>query len=288
MPTRRTKRTLQPKLDGMLAKCIADVRSLGYEPTGDILPHVRITTNSRGLGECRDTAKALRRVRRGVYDVIPGRRPVFLISCSVNAGESDQEFLDVLYHEVIHTLPSCFSHGREFKDAAHRVNEAFGANVQTSKRAGDRQAGGQADGQRHDRRSEVMALVGSTIRMRRPRGDIEFVVRGLNGRPKKCVDLTRVSDGESYVTTPDAVLAAEVVRTPCAGGKAPAQGWAAAPTREQVAAMAGKVLLTANGRRMRVDGVNGRPKNCVELTDAASGRRYLAPLTFLAGAREIG
>lgn len=207
MATRRGNKTLQAKLDRMLAKAIADVRSLGYEPSGDIEPHVRITGNSRSIGTCTEVTKSLYRVRRGVYDVIPGRRPRFRISCSRNAGNSDAEVMDVIYHEVIHTLPGCFSHGREFKQAAERVNEAFGAHVQTTKQKATDSAGRMLVGSMrltHDEaKAEVEKLVGRTFDS--PKRSMRLV--GINPRaPKRCCSLVDVNTGDQLACAPELLL----------------------------------------------------------------------------------
>lgn len=207
MATRRTEKTLQRKLNKMLAQCIADVRSLGYEPSGDILPHVRLTTNTRSLGSCQEMTGALRRVRRGVYDVVPGRRPVFRISCSVNAGTSDEEFKDVLYHEVIHTLRGCFSHGKAFKDAAERVNKAFGANVETTKDAGTDSSGRMLVGTMrvtHDEAREKAAdLVGNVFLIKGRR----YQLTGMNPRaPKNSCRLTDLATGRGASAPPEYIL----------------------------------------------------------------------------------
>lgn len=207
MATRRTGKTLQAKLDRMLAKAIADIRSLGYEPSGDILPHVRMTTNSRSLGSCQEMTQSLRRVKRGVYEVIPGRRPVFRISCSVNAGSSDAEFMDVLYHEVIHTLPGCFSHGAAFKAAAERVNVAFGANVETRKSVGTDSDGKQLVGTMrvtHDEaKAQAAKLVGHTFVIKGRR----YRLTGMNPRaPKNSCKLVDLATGRGASAPPEYIL----------------------------------------------------------------------------------
>ena len=207
MATKRTGRTLQRKLDRMLAQCIEDIRSLGYEPSGDILPHVRITTNSTRLGTCQDTTRSLMRVRRGVYEVIPGRRPVFLISCSANAGSSDGEFKDVLYHEVIHTLPGCFSHGATFKAVAEHVNKSFGANVETRKSAETDSSGRQLVGTmrvtHEEAKEHAGQLVGNTFVIKGRR----YRLTGMNPRaPKNSCQLVDLSTGGRASAPPEYIL----------------------------------------------------------------------------------
>lgn len=191
----------------MLAKCIADVRSLGYEPVGEILPHVRLTNNSRGLGSCKELNGVLYRVRRGVYDVIPGMRARFQISCSVNAGESDSEFLDVLYHEVIHTLPRCFSHGREFKEVAGRVNAAFGAHVETRKTTGTDSSGRMRIGTMrltHDEaKAKATELTGRVFLIKGRRCKLT----GMNPRaPKNSCKLVDLATGAMASAPPEYLL----------------------------------------------------------------------------------
>ena len=207
MATKRSMRTLQRKMDNMLAKCVADVRSIGYEPVGDILPHVRLTNNSRGLGSCQEMTGALYRVKRGVYDVRPGRRAKFRISCSVNAGNSDAEFYDVLYHEVIHTLPGCFSHGREFKAAAEKVNAAFGANVETRKTTGKDSSGRMLIGTMrltHDEAKEkARELVGNVFIIKGRR----YKMTGINPRaPKNSCKLVDLATGGMVAAPPEYIL----------------------------------------------------------------------------------
>lgn len=207
MATRRTGKTLQRKLNGMLAQCIADVRSIGYEPSGRILPHVRVTTNSRSLGMCQEMTSSLYRVKRGVYDVIPGRSPIFQISCSVNAGSSDAEFKDVLYHEVIHTLPGCFSHGKPFKAVAEHVNREFGANVETRKSAGKDSSGRVVVGSMrvtHDEaKQKAEDLVGNVFIIKGRR----YQMTGMNPRaPKNSCKLVDLGTGRGASTSPEYLL----------------------------------------------------------------------------------
>lgn len=134
--------------DEALMRCLRDVEALGLSPVGDIEPHVRLTDNRTRLGTCRETTGAyIRGNRRGERILTPGSHPRFLISCTRNVGDV-AELLDVMYHEVIHTLPGCFSHGREFKAAAAKVNAAYGCNVTVTRR------GTPGDGGRTGRRRE--------------------------------------------------------------------------------------------------------------------------------------
>lgn len=295
MATRRTTATLQPKLDRMLAKCIRDVRSLGYRPVGRIKPHVRITKNTRGIGQCRELTGAYYRLRgdkRGTRRLREGAKPVFEISCSVNAGSSDQEFLDTLYHEVIHTLPGCFSHGKEFKAVATRVNEAFGCSVTVTKQ----------DEEPEGARATIDSLIGESFTDERGR---RMTLVGTNPRARKnYCRLREDATGREYVCAPAYVLGqvalsddadAETNAGDRQSGDEPSQqgrlrrngdgspygfltGDAA---RKVVAAMVGKVFVDGK-TRLRLEGINSRaPKNCCRLLNLGNGKRYVAPPEYV-------
>lgn len=314
MTTRRTVATLQPKLDRMLARCIRDVKSLGYRPVGRIKPKVRITKNTRGIGQCRETTGAYYRRsgdKPGVRRLRAGAKPVFEISCSVNAGNSDEEFLDVLYHEVIHTLPGCFSHGKEFQEAAKRVNEAFGCNVTTTK---DAFAAKEDTGlTRKEERSMVDELIGSSFK-----GDdghrMTLVATNPRARKHYC-HLRDEETGRTYACPPSYVLERVLAEDAAegdsgdegdgaaaepgdwkarmeerkkngatGGAKADATPYAfltGAAARKIVSAMVGKVFLD-RGDRLRLDGINSRaPKNCCQLRSMSTGKQYVAPPEYV-------
>ena len=310
MTTRRTMATLQPKLNRMLAQCIRDVKSLGYRPVGRIKPQVRITRNTRGIGQCRETTGAYYRRRGdkpGVRRLRDGAKPVFEISCSVNAGNSDKEFLDVLYHEVIHTLPGCFSHGKEFQEAAKRVNEAFGCNVTTTK---DVFAAKEDTGlTRKEERSMVDELLGSSFK-----GDdghrMTLVATNPRARKHYC-HLRDEETGRTYACPPSYVLErvlAEDAKEDASGGNittesdsrnaqttktsknglhqadpgaTPYAFLTGTAARKIVSAMVGKVFLD-RGDRLRLDGINPRaPKNCCQLRSLRTGKQYVAPPEYV-------
>ena len=170
----------QERFDTLLADCDLCLRRIGIAPR-EYLPSVRLTHNRSRIGSCKKL--------RG------GRKPLFQISCSVDACKTDAQARDVLYHELIHTLPGCFDHGERFREAAARVNEAYGTNVCATRREPARRVP-------EVLRSEVEPLVGSELVVRGRR--YRFV--GLNTRPKRCCDL-QDERGRVYVCAPAYVLA---------------------------------------------------------------------------------
>lgn len=42
---------------------------------------------------------------------------------------SGAETLDTMIHEILHCLPKCFNHGKNWKHEAHKVNELLGTNI---------------------------------------------------------------------------------------------------------------------------------------------------------------
>ena len=94
---------VQARFDVLLEDCAICLRRIGLSPR-EYLPSVRLTHNRSRIGSCKKL--------RG------GRRPLFQISCSVDACKTDAQARDVLYHELIHTLPGCFDHGERLCAAA--------------------------------------------------------------------------------------------------------------------------------------------------------------------------
>jgi hypothetical protein len=194
----------QSRYDALLAKAIADISALGHVPIGTIDPHVRITRNRTALGSCRDRAGALYRMRgkRGSVACRDGMIPVFEISCSRNAGGSDAEILDVLYHEVIHTLPGCYHHTRAFKEIAAEVNSAYGASVQVRKEdagSGSARAMG---------RDEARRLVGALFSMD---GKKYRLIEFKRNSPKWCCVLRESSGSNVYLTTLEGLSSMELL-----------------------------------------------------------------------------
>ncbi|MCI6548769.1 MAG: hypothetical protein MR874_09935 [Coriobacteriaceae bacterium] len=172
--------TDQERFDGLLSECDSCLRRIGLSPRA-YLPSVRLTHNRSRIGSCKKL--------RG------GRRPLFQISCSVDACATDAQVRDVLFHELIHTLPGCFDHGNRFREAAAKANAAYGTEVRATRREPARRVP-------EVPRWRVAPLVGTELLVRGRR--YRFV--GMNDRPKRCCNLTD-ERGRSYVCAPAYVLA---------------------------------------------------------------------------------
>lgn len=182
----------QERFDAMLEKAIRDIRALGYESIGTIEPHVRITGNVSRIGSCKELTGAYLR-SSGHPRLRANASPAFRISCSVNAGSDDAEIMDTMYHEVIHTLPGCFSHGDGFQSAAAKVNRAYHARVSTTKV--------------HEvsaRSAEMDAYIGRRFKVAERMYRLDDV---LHNRPKWSCAVTEEGTGKQYLMRPDTVLA---------------------------------------------------------------------------------
>ena len=165
----------QERFDALLADCDLCLRRIGLSPR-EYLPSVRLTHNRSRIGSCKKL--------RG------GRKPLFQISCSVDACKTDAQVRDVLFHELIHTLPGCFDHGRRFREVAAMVNAAYGTDVRATRREPVRKVS-------EVPRSQVEPLVGTELLVRGKR--YRFV--GMNERPKRCCNLAD-ERGRLYVCAP--------------------------------------------------------------------------------------
>ena len=170
----------QERFDALLADCDLCLRHIGISPR-EYLPSVRLTHNHSRIGSCKKL--------RG------GRKPLFQISCSVDACKTDAQVRDVLFHELIHTLPGCFDHGRRFREVAARVNAAYGTDVRATRREPVRKVS-------EVPRSQMEPLVGTELLVRGKR--YRFV--GMNERPKRFCNLAD-ERGRLYVCAPAYVLA---------------------------------------------------------------------------------
>lgn len=170
----------QERFDALLADCDSRLRRIGIYPR-EYLPSVRLTHNRSRIGSCKKL--------RG------GRKPLFQISCSVDACKTDAQVRDVLFHELIHTLPGCFDHCSRFREAAAKVNATYGTDVRATRREPARTVP-------EVPRSQVEPLVGIELLVRGRR--YRFV--GMNDRPKRCCNLAD-ERGRLYVCAPAYVLA---------------------------------------------------------------------------------
>jgi hypothetical protein len=181
--------TLQEQLDVALQEAISKIRALGYEPY-DIVPHVRITNNSRRLGSAQDINGAFARIRgkRNSTFLVEGKQPLFQISVARSECSDDRDMMNVLLHEVIHTCPDCQNHGRQFKKIAAEANQAYGSNVQTTKKdaeAGSRPSQALNSPSRQQMMDVLSGHIGESFSWHRRM----FTFVGFNSKPKNFCDL---------------------------------------------------------------------------------------------------
>lgn len=204
----------QQKANQYLKECIAKIEALGFEHY-DIIPEVRLTNNYRAIGTAQDMNKAFRRVpgKRGEVMLVSGRTPLFRISVSRSEVDDSQDLLDVMLHEVIHTVPGCLNHGCKFKMIAAKANAAYGSNVTVTKREPD--TAETRESRREDIRRKAAERqkkaglertladhVGETFKFKRK----TYTLTGFNPRcPKNSCELTDAS-GRKYKCPPALVV----------------------------------------------------------------------------------
>lgn len=178
-------KSLQSKLDAILAEGIENVRALGIE-LYDIIPTVRITNNYRRIGSAQDVNRAFVKFG-GKTHIVSGRKPLFRISISRAECETDEDIKNVIYHEILHCAPNCQDHQATWKAHAAAVNEAYGLNVTVTKKNEDSAAAAPA--------ADIEQFIGQCFRD----GNRTFKFTGLNSRPKNNCDIVDVATGKKYV-----------------------------------------------------------------------------------------
>lgn len=101
-------------LTRLFYESMCEVKSVGLEP-GDI---VNVSINSRAKNRWGQT----RRVMNSRYDSI------FSIDISdrlLHDNVSDEAAKETIIHEIIHTIPGCFDHGRQWQIAAEKINAKY-------------------------------------------------------------------------------------------------------------------------------------------------------------------
>lgn len=101
----------QKDLNKMLSTAIEQVTSLGLNPS-PIDETIYLTRATKTYGKCE-------RIDGG-----------FAIHVSKYFKDNDEsELMNMLVHEVLHTVPNCFNHGKSWKSAAELANKTFGYNI---------------------------------------------------------------------------------------------------------------------------------------------------------------
>ena len=189
-------KSLQAKLNDMLAEGIENVRALGID-LYDIIPEVRITNNQHRVGSAQDMNRAFVKFGKTKH-VVSGRKPLFRISISRTECKTDEDIKNVLYHEIIHCAPNCQDHQATWKAHAAAVNAAYGLNVTVTKKNED-VAAAPADVK------DIEQFIGQCFRD----NTRTFRFEGLNNRPKNNCDIVDVATGKKYIT-PAAYVASKM------------------------------------------------------------------------------
>lgn len=188
--SKKTKRYayLQPRYNNILKECVKNIEKLGYKPSGELVPTVRITNNTRSIGNCR---------REWVGDYFTGGYK-FVISCTAIIADDEKALYNTLYHEVIHTLPGCFNHGKSFKTVMDKVNDTYHTNITTRYEY------------EHDNKvtnDDVKHLIGSKVMVRSRNGSQVYTFTEFHPRARKytCV-LLNAETGISCRALPSYVI----------------------------------------------------------------------------------
>ena len=99
--------------DELLAQVMEQARQLGIPFSSKIEPGVRLNTRAVArFGCCK--------LQRGRYYIEVGQ--------AVAQGP-EKSCREVLAHELLHTCPGCRNHGRQWREYAERMNEAYGYEI---------------------------------------------------------------------------------------------------------------------------------------------------------------
>ena len=102
------------EMNEMLSEAVTRLKSLGYK-VGKIDDLEVSFRYSRAWAKCSWTTRYAKS---------------FTIIVSNRLFKANKESVrDIIHHEVIHTIPGCFNHGRMFKNAASHCNKKFGTHI---------------------------------------------------------------------------------------------------------------------------------------------------------------
>lgn len=113
----------QKDLNELLVKAIKQVEEQGIPVNSEVIEdNIAITRATKTFGRCQE-------VGGGVYSI--GISKYY-------KDNQEEEIMETLVHEVLHTVPGCFNHGKAWKKYAGIMNEAKGYNIgRTSNRQMD-------------------------------------------------------------------------------------------------------------------------------------------------------
>lgn len=181
----------QATADKLLQECDDNLRAMDLK-TGEYDTHARITHNKTKLGSCKTT----KLIQTG-HEPIPHHQ----ISVSTNAGDTIAEIMDVLYHELIHTMPGCQNHGTKFKQIANLVNSTLGTHITVTKKAEPTDRDNNKI-THSDAITITKSLIGHPIHI----GRYDYKIMGIDSHyPKRSVLLVRTKDNVKARCTPELI-----------------------------------------------------------------------------------
>jgi len=186
---------LQSRYDKILAECIKNVEALGYHPEGEIIHSVRVTNNIRRVGTCR---------KEWIGNYFNGHYQ-HKISCTAKIADNDENIRNVLYHEIIHTIPGCFNHGKKFKNVMDEINKTYHANVGTVYQHGTSDQKKKTNKNiKKATNNDVESFIGSNIKM--PKSNKIGIFTGFRPRARKYTCTLQDSTGDIWDVTPNYII----------------------------------------------------------------------------------
>lgn len=120
----------QKYLRALLEEVLSDFSKLNIPVSDHTLPDIKINTRAKSrFGSCRKVWKTA----SGGWaskPVSPMQHPYFRIEiCESVLDAGEQEIKNILAHELLHTCPGCYNHGKRWKAYAARINNIYGYNI---------------------------------------------------------------------------------------------------------------------------------------------------------------
>ena len=120
----------QKYLRALLMEVLSDFKEIKIPISDRILSEIKINTRAKcRFGACRKVWKAL----DGSWTTKSAsalQNPYFQIEiCEAVLDADKQEVKNVLAHELLHTCPGCYNHGKRWKAYAEKINNIYGYNI---------------------------------------------------------------------------------------------------------------------------------------------------------------
>lgn len=110
----------QEELDALFADCMAQLRAIGVPISESINPSIILSRTRASFGDCRIV---FRDSSESGYDYV-------IRLSKYTLANSERSLRNTIYHELIHTVPGCLNHRKEWKKWAAYVSEQLGYHIQ--------------------------------------------------------------------------------------------------------------------------------------------------------------